>query len=164
MLGKLKTFMFTFDKQFHMGSKDAFILDFFQDQNVTSSLKKLSNNGDWQTLGVKAKKVQVTDVSTTQLSVEMFDRLYEKRIVRENGSIKKCLDEYYEDVLISDELRKLLMLEESDNYDIYSDQERNEFLFRLFKHLCIGGSVCQFEDEVQPYIDVTRSIYKDLIR
>lgn len=58
----------------------------------------------------------------------------------------------------------MLLLEESDNYDIYSDLERNQFLFRLFKHLCIGGQVCQFEDNVQPYVDVTKSIYKDLIR
>lgn len=39
--------------------------------------------------------------------MDIFDRLYEKNIVRENGSIKKCLDEYYEDILISDELRKV---------------------------------------------------------
>ena len=58
----------------------------------------------------------------------------------------------------------MLLLEESEKYEIYSAQERSEFLFRLFKHVCIGGSVCQFEDDLQPYIDVARSIYKDLIR
>ena len=31
-------------------------------------------------------------------------------------------------------------------------------------HLCIGGKICQYEDEIQPYIDVARSIYKELIR
>jgi len=30
--------------------------------------------------------------------------------------------------------------------------------------LAIGGEVCQYEDTIQPYIDVTKSIYKDLIR
>ena len=59
---------------------------------------------------------------------------------------------------------QMLLLEESDNYEIYSDQERNEFIFRLFKHICIGGHVCQFEDKIQPYIDATKSIYKDLVR
>lgn len=98
------------------------------------------------------------------MSVEIFDRLIEKGIVREGGSIKKCLDEYFEDIVVSDELRKLLLIEESDNYEIYSDSERNQFLFRLFKHICIGGQVCQYEDNLQPYVDVTRSIYKDLIR
>ena len=30
-----------------------------------------------------------------------------KGIVRESGSIRKCFDEYYEDFVISDELRKV---------------------------------------------------------
>jgi cilia- and flagella-associated protein 300 len=97
------------------------------------------------------------------LSVELFDRLFEKNIVRESGHIRGCFDEYYEDIQISDELRKLLLIEESDNYEIYSQNERNQFLFKLFKHLCLGGQVCQFEETVQPYIDVTKSIYKELI-
>jgi hypothetical protein len=107
MRGKLKSFMFTFDRQFHMGSKDSFILEFFQDEGVISSLKKLSTGGDWQNLGVRAKKVKVEDVACSHLSVEIFDRLFERQIVRESGSIKKCLDEYYEEILISDELRKV---------------------------------------------------------
>lgn len=98
------------------------------------------------------------------MSVEIFDRLTEKGIVREGGSIKKCLDEYFEDIVVSDELRKVLLIEESDNYEIYSDSERDQFLFRLFKHVCIGGQVCQYEDNLQPYVDVARSIYKDLVR
>jgi hypothetical protein len=52
MRGKLKTFMFTFDKQFHVGSKDSFILEFFQDDHVVSSLKKLNQNGEWQPLSM----------------------------------------------------------------------------------------------------------------
>ncbi len=59
--------------------------------------------------------------------------------------------------------KKVLVLDDSDNYDIYSSKERNEFIFRLFKHLSIGGHICQFEDTIQPYIEVTKSIYKDLI-
>ncbi len=113
---------------------------------------------------MKATKVNVEDVACTQLSVEIFDKFTDKNIVREGGQIRKCLDEYYENVVISDELRKVLLLEESENYDIYSDKERNEFIFRLFKHVAIGGEVCQYEDIIQPYIDVTKSIYKDLIR
>ena len=99
-----------------------------------------------------------------KILVEIFDKFTDKNIVREGGQIRKCLDEYYENVVISDELRKVLLLEESENYDIYSDKERNEFIFRLFKHVAIGGEVCQYEDIIQPYIDVTKSIYKDLIR
>ena len=55
-------------------------------------------------------------------------------------------------------------MEDSDNYDIYSTKERNEFIFRLFKHLAIGGVICQYEDTIQPYIEATKAIYKDLVR
>lgn len=164
MRGKLKTYTFTFDKQFHLGKKDQFILEFFQDEKIISSLQKQGKNGVWNNLGVKATKVNVEDVDCTQLSVEIFDKFSaDQKVVRESGLIRKCLDEYYENIVISDELRKVLLLEESDNYEIYSDKERNEFIFRLFKHLAIGGEVCQYEDKIEAYIDVTKSIYKDLI-
>ena len=64
-------------------------------------------------------------------------------IVRESKSIVKCYDEMYGDIMISDELRKLLLLDDSDNYEVYSEKDRSEFLFRIFKHICLGGSVCQ---------------------
>ena len=55
----------------------------------------------------KPARIAVEDVNCTLLSVEIFDRIYEKGIVRESGSIRGCLDEYYEDIVISDELRKV---------------------------------------------------------
>lgn len=58
----------------------------------------------------------------------------------------------------------MLLLEDSDNYECYSEDERSEFIFRLFSHICIGGPICQYEDEIQPYLDVVKSLYKDCIR
>jgi len=58
----------------------------------------------------------------------------------------------------------MLLLDDSDNYSLFSEDERGEFLFRLFRHLCLGGAICQFEDNVQSYLDVTKAIYKDLVR
>lgn len=107
-----------------------YLKEFFQDEKVLSSIEKQEKNGVWKSLCIKATKVDVQDVDCTQLSVEIFDKFTESNIVRESGAIKKCLDEYYESIIISDELRKCLLLEESDNYDIYSDKERNEFIFR----------------------------------
>ena len=64
-------------------------------------------------------------------------------IVRQSGSIVKCYDDMYGDIMISDELRKMLLMEDSDNYDVFSEKDRSEFLFEIFKHICLGGSVCQ---------------------
>ena len=59
---------------------------------------------------------------------------------------------------------QMLVSDESDYFDLYSEAEQDELLFRLFKHLCLGGSVCQYEDTVEPYLQATKLIYKDLVR
>lgn len=59
---------------------------------------------------------------------------------------------------------KVLLVEDSDHYDLFSYLEREEFLFCLFKHLCLGGALCQYEDELGPYLEATKAIYKDLVR
>lgn len=53
---------------------------------------------------------------------------------------------------------------ESEHYYVVGREERGEFLFRLFKHLCLGGELCQYEDTIDPYMSTTKQIYKDLIR
>ena len=34
-------------------------------------------------------------------------------------------------------------MEESDHCDVFSENEKEEFIFRIFKHLCLGGDICQ---------------------
>jgi hypothetical protein len=46
---------------------------------------------------------------------------------------------------VSDELRRLLLVEDSEHADLYSSEERSTLLFRLFELLCIGGACCQYE-------------------
>lgn len=58
----------------------------------------------------------------------------------------------------------MLQEEDSEHYYVVGREERGEFLFRLFKHLCLGGELCQYEDTIDPYISTTKHIYKDLIR
>ncbi|NXU57202.1 CF300 protein, partial [Turnix velox] len=161
--GRITAQAFSFDQQFKPYQKDEFVTVFFTDQNVSSSLKLLSASGQWTALGSKVTKTEGTVVPCTQISMSFFDRLYSEGVVRETGHIVKCYDDYYDDILISDELRKLLLLEDSDHYDLFSQLDRKEFLFCLFKHLCIGGALCQFEDVVGPYLETTKAIYKDLV-
>ncbi|XP_068037539.1 cilia- and flagella-associated protein 300 isoform X2 [Anomalospiza imberbis] len=136
---------------------------FFNDQSVNSSLKLLSASGQWTTLGSEVTKIEATVVPCTQISMSFFDRLYSEGIVREAGTIVKCYDDYYDDIVISDELRKVLLLEDSYHYDLFTQLDREEFLFCLFKHFCIGGTLCQFEDVVDPYLETTKAFYKDLV-
>lgn len=75
------------------------------------------------------------------------------------------MDEYYESFIVSDELRKCLLMPEFPSYDaVFSNADRQEFIFHVFKALCLGGRLCQFEDEIEPYLDCTKKLYKDLVR
>jgi hypothetical protein len=58
----------------------------------------------------------------------------------------------------------MLLNKEAEEYNLYSEEERNEFVFRIFQILVLGGILCQFEDTLQPYLNITKNIYKDLIR
>lgn len=58
----------------------------------------------------------------------------------------------------------MLLDTDCDEYNLYSKDERDEFIFHLFQLLVLGGEYCQYEDNLNPYLEVTKSIYKDLVR
>ncbi|XP_046326576.2 cilia- and flagella-associated protein 300-like [Haliotis rufescens] len=163
MKGRIKLQMYSFDQPFQAYQKERFVQDFMNDPEILSTLQTVSATCRWSPVGIPAKSVKVKAVPCSVLSMSFFDRLYENNIARENGHLHKCLDEFYEDFTIADELRKVLLLEDSDNYDTFSDADRDEFLFRLFKHVCLGGKLCQYEDMVDKYLEFTKTLYKDLI-
>ncbi|XP_050614231.1 cilia- and flagella-associated protein 300 isoform X1 [Macaca thibetana thibetana] len=165
MLGRIKAQAFGFDQTFQAYRKDDFVMAFFKDPNVIPNLKLLSDSsGQWITLGTEVKKIEATNVPCTQLSMSFFHRLYDGDIVRDSGHIVKCLDSFCDPFLISDELRRVLLVEDSEKYEIFSQPDREEFLFCLFKHLCLGGALCQYEDVISPYLETAKLIYKDLVR
>ncbi|XP_005300401.2 transcriptional coactivator YAP1 isoform X6 [Chrysemys picta bellii] len=163
MHGRITVQAFSFDQHFKAYRKDEFVKAFFNDPNVSANLKLLTASGQWTTLGTKVKKIEAIVVPCTQVSMSFFDRLYSEGVVRETGHIVKCYDDYYDGIPISDELRKVLLLEDSDHFDLFSQSNREEFLFCLFKHLCLGGTLCQFEDVLGPYLETTKALYKDLV-
>ncbi|XP_076431747.1 cilia- and flagella-associated protein 300 isoform X2 [Peromyscus maniculatus bairdii] len=163
MLGRIQAQAFSFDQAFQPYQKDDFVMAFFKDPNVIPNLQLFSDSSEqWTTLGTEVKNIEAINVPCTQLSMSFFQRLYDENIVRESGHIVKCLDSFCDPFLISDELRKVLLIEDSEKYEIFSPLERDEFLFRLFKHLCLGGSLCQYEDMLKPYLETAKLIYKDL--
>lgn len=46
---------------------------------------------------------------------------------------------------VTDNLREMMVCEESENAELYSEEEKAEFLWRVFEHMCLGGPCCQFE-------------------
>ncbi|PVD19007.1 hypothetical protein C0Q70_21566 [Pomacea canaliculata] len=112
MKGRITAQAYSFDQMFQAYEKDQFVLDFFRDENVVSTLQMLSSSGKWTPV---------------------------------------------------DELRQMLLNEDSDSFCVFNETDREEFLFHLFQHICLGGQVCQYEDTVDPYLDFTKQLYKDLI-
>lgn len=58
----------------------------------------------------------------------------------------------------------MLLDNECPEYNLYLKDEREEFIFRIFQMLVLGGVLCQYEDTLHPYLNTTKAIYKDLIR
>nr|KAJ3419408.1 hypothetical protein HK105_006995 [Polyrhizophydium stewartii] len=175
---------YAYDQYLEPYNVSAFLVDFFNDN---PSIAVLGARDSWGTLG-RVASVEMEPTAHTVTSLDFFDRLTTKGglaasawlaparqvcshalpaaagVIREStGEIKKCLDEYVDSFLVSDELRKCLLMPEYELYDIFTENDRREFIFHVFKAICLGGRLCQFEDELGPYLDVTKKLYKDLI-
>ncbi|XP_023268110.1 uncharacterized protein C11orf70 homolog [Seriola lalandi dorsalis] len=159
MLGRISAQSYSFDQSFYPYNSERFALSFFRDPDVAANLKKMEA-GVWVPLDKPVVSVDVEVVPCTKVSMELFDPIYSCGILRASGHIVKCFHDVYPDY---DELRQMLQEEDSEHYYVVGREERGEFLFRLFKHLCLGGELCQYEDTIDPYINTTKRVYKDLI-
>ncbi|XP_043216135.1 cilia- and flagella-associated protein 300-like [Amphibalanus amphitrite] len=154
---------FCYDKHLDIHNRVEFVQEFLTEPTILASLKVLTEANKWSPLMVPAASVSVELVPCTETTMRLFDKLTDSGIVRDNGNIRKCMEEWFGDLVLADELRKLLGGGESDYEDVFTEAEQSEFLFRLFRHLALGGRWCQYEDNVQPYLDVTKLIYKELV-
>ncbi|XP_058475534.1 cilia- and flagella-associated protein 300 [Solea solea] len=159
MLGRISAQSFSFDQSFYSYDCEKFALCFFTDPEVVSCLKRLESR-DWVPLDKSVVSVDVEVVPCTQVSMELFDPIYSCGVVRPSGQIIKCFHDVHPDY---DELRQMLQEEDSENFHVFGRETRGEFLFRVFKHLCLGGELCQYEDTIESYVNTTKHVYKDLI-
>ncbi|TGZ59440.1 hypothetical protein CRM22_009063 [Opisthorchis felineus] len=155
MKGRLHARTFSFDENFKLYDHNVFIGCLLKSPGVICALK---SDGlvvpEYKHLLVEAVPCGSTDMTIC--------RKIKALTARENGMIKKCYDDVIQSVLVSDELRKFL-LDEEHPYSEVTTAQRAEFLFRLFAHVCIGGEVCQNEENIDVYIEFTRKLYRDLL-
>lgn len=64
---------------------------------------------------------------------------------------------------VNDQLREMLVNENSENCALYSESEKKELIYQLFKLFAIGGELCQPEVDLEPYLNITKLAYKDLV-
>lgn len=109
------------------------------------------------------QSVQATKLSCSVLSMSFFDCLTEKGIVGPTGSMRGCMDEIFDGLSVSDRLREALVNPESESGEIFEEEQRQELIYHVFKALVLGGAMCQPEDNISSYLDITKAIYKDIV-
>ncbi|KAJ8672648.1 hypothetical protein QAD02_003907 [Eretmocerus hayati] len=156
---------YCFNEPFQPYNKYHIAEKFFKSKEVASSL--LLKEGEiWTAKGILADSVEVKPVPCTVLNTSFFDRLAdpENGVVSISGNIRQRYEMEIEGFVIYDNLRAMLLDRNDKHYNLFSDVERDEFIFRLFQILALGGSLCQYEDQLKPYVDVTRKMYRELVR
>lgn len=145
----------------------AFLLDFFNDATVRGQLAITANERAAPSpLSGRVGAVQFEQLRTSVTSMSFFDRLADANIVvavpGEGGEpagadrdteaadgplyIRKQLEEVIEGVPVGDRLRDAVVNPDSENAGLFDEStEQRELLFRIFKHVVVGGSVCQYE-------------------
>ena len=157
LVQNLEICKFRFNINFDIINLDKFLKDFFNDKKVReilSSLKYHDKNVD---------KIKYNTLSTKCTNLDLLEPIYEEIVNRSNGYIRKDFEEYIDEIHIPDKLKAALINENSEYYCIFNEETRNEFLFHLFKRITIGGSLCQYEDSVNEYLNMTKFFYKDLV-
>lgn len=57
------------------------------------------------------------------------------QIIRQQGSIMKCIDVMCKGFLVQDMLRDMLLNEDSENVYVYSEEEKKQMLYSLLFHM-----------------------------
>jgi len=155
---------FRFDRRFDDAQTDAFLSDLFNSAAVRAAFVPVGARRAPAPITGKVTGVKYERLSVKQLSMDFFDKVAEEGlVVPESGSIKKRYDEEFEGVTVGDDLREMLLNPDSEHCDLFDDAEKNELLYHVFRRLVVGGSMCQFEDDWRPYLDATKTMYKELV-
>lgn len=154
---------FRFNTSFQLKDLDRFLKDLFNDKTVKQNFPPL------QKIILPEEKKEIESfkykvLSTKATSLDLLDVIYERDLVTpETGYIHQDYDIYVEDITVSDKLKQAMLVEESESYAAIPQETRDEFLWHIFSRIVIGGSLCQYENVVQPYLDMTKSFYKDIV-
>ncbi|XP_034937312.1 cilia- and flagella-associated protein 300-like isoform X2 [Chelonus insularis] len=158
---------FLFNEPFQQYHRCHFAEAFFKDRFVAEKLKIWDPSSSvFKEPGIIASEVDVRPVPCTITSMIFFEKLNDPKneIVHESGSIRPSHYDYIDDILIPNCLRAMILDDANDKYHLYSKSERAEFIFRIFRMLVLGGSCCQYEDDLKIYLNITKALYKTFVR
>lgn len=113
---------------------------------------------------VTAVDFEALETSTTDMS--FFSRLSapDSRVVSESGYLRKCMDEVFDGATSCSLVTDMLLNEDSEHADVFTESEKRELIYSLFKWVLVGGPLCQPSENVGPYLDVVKSLYKSVVK
>ncbi|KAF5834885.1 flagellar/basal body protein [Dunaliella salina] len=170
----LQFLAFRFTKFYHRMAGSEMALDLFNDPVFQSTFKIMTADGWAPLAGHKVVHVDLENVPATLTRMDLFDKVAgevpaeaggpDPPIVRSvGGHILQRMDDVRDGIPVNDNLREMLLCEESDNAGLYSEDEMSELLWRCFEHLSLGGPCCQNEDKLEPYLEAAKRLYKELV-
>ncbi|TMW65850.1 hypothetical protein Poli38472_003615 [Pythium oligandrum] len=152
----LQIFRFCVNKKITKETEEETIQAFFRDPNVQSHLKLPRQLDNIRDLHCRRLRCTITSLS-------FFDKLVDAGLVASSGSLRRCMDEVYDGATAGDLVKEALINPDSENADVFSEEEQNEFIFQIFRALVLGGSMCQSDDNIAPYESMTKQFYKSLV-
>lgn len=93
----------------------------------------------------------------------IHQRLEDADVISSSGNIRGCYEEQYEGIIVGDLLREMLLNHDSQNTDIFPQKDKRELLFQLFRLFAIGGSMNQPDPTISQYLEMSKSLYKNIL-
>ena len=163
LIKNMELVKFRFNTSFELQDLQRFLKDLFNDPIIKKNFPPLTS----VILPDEQKEIEnfkYKVLNTRATNMDLFDVMYENDLVTlDTGYIHQDYDIYVEDITVSDKLKQALLVEDSEAYSVFSQDQRDEFLFHIFKRIVIGGSLCQYENTVEPYLEMTKDFYKDIV-
>lgn len=169
---------YTVDGAFRRGDAKEFVTALFNSPSFQSNFRVADGRGglNFYAPHCKVASVDLVPLTATATSLDIFDKLVGERpptdddsgeiIAREGGGVARCMDIFLSnDVTVSNHLRAVFMLppDDCEFYGALSRSDRQEFITHVMHRLVAGGPLCQWDDELDPYKDATRAVYKDMV-
>ncbi|GMI01784.1 hypothetical protein TrVE_jg7205 [Triparma verrucosa] len=109
-------------------------------------------------------EIKIDSLSSTVLNMNFFDVLMQDdEVVTSTDMVRACMDETFDGVTIQDKLREMLVNSDSENGCIFTEAQKNEFIYHMLKLVVVGGSMCQSEEKFFEWKEMTKALYKDTV-
>lgn len=94
--------------------------------------------------------IKIDNLNSTVLNMNYFDVLMtDDEVITSTDMVRACMDETFDGITIQDKLREMLINPDSENGCLFTEEQKNEFIYHMLKLVVVGGAMCQSEEKVR---------------